>query len=150
MGDVIFDVLLVVSTMIAAWLWVRDPIAKITAEVMLAIPNAFAIYFYHRHLKDLPLDNFKPWLLSLAGSAVFTFVFSRFEPVWWDFAVLFVRGHQEQALSLLDTQPHANLPMFIGLFGVYASLAGLARLALKRLIKVLYPGLSDLQKPKDG
>jgi hypothetical protein len=138
-GNIAFDLTLVIITMGAAWLWIQDPIAKITAEVMLLISNGTAISVFHRPPKGVSLDSFKLWLLYFAGAATIALVFSRLEPVWWNFAVLFLRGHQEQALNLLDTKPHGNLPMFVGLFGMYGALAGLIRLALKRLFRILIP-----------
>lgn len=143
-GDVIFDVVLVAGTMGGAWFWVHDPIAKVNAEFALALPNGFAIYFYHRHLKDLPLDKFKQWFLSLLGSAAIAGASSGFDPGWWDFALLFVSGHQDQALRLLDSQLHLNLVMIIGLSAAYVSLIGFLRLTLRRLFKILYSSVSAL------
>lgn len=136
-GDVIFDMVLVVGTMGGTWLWVRDPIAKVNVEFALALANGFAIYFYHRHLRDLPLDKFKQWVLSLVGSAAIAVISSGFNSGWWDFVVLFVSGHQEQALRLLDARLHLNFIMIAGLSATYVSLVGLLRLTLKRLLKIL-------------
>lgn len=144
-GDVLFDVTLVVGTMGGAWFCVRDPIAKIPAEVALGIANVVAISFYYYHPKSFPIDKFKPWFLSLMGALVVAFIFMRFEPIWESFFALYMSGYQEKALSLLDTHPHGNLPMFVGLFAGYASLIGLIRLMLKRLFKILYPSISKLR-----
>lgn len=129
-----FGAVLVISTMSAAWLWVHDPIARISAEFLLAIANLIAIYLIYRPPRGLLVGSFNQWLLLLAGFFVITIVFLRVEPVWWNSAVLFIQGRQEEASTLLNSQPNANLPLFIGLWGMYASVVGLIRLAVKRLI----------------
>jgi hypothetical protein len=132
-GDILFDLGIFLVSGMLLWICAQDPIFRVGSEAWLFVINGLMVYSLHS--KPVQLKGGYPGLSACfvagLGALVLGFLL---EPLWWDFAVLFLGGQQQAAVMLLDRRPApSGLVILPGLLAIYFSIVLLVRLTLARL-----------------
>lgn len=128
--DWLFNCTLSAVILIIGWIIPSDLLIKIQVEIGLSVLCLMMAFEFQeaRH------GNFNAlqWSSALLIGALIVGVGLRLEPVWVQSAKLLLSGRPAEAAATLDSRPHANLVLFIGLATMFVAVAGLIRRVLLR------------------
>lgn len=132
-GDILFDLGIFFVSGALLWLWAQDSIFRVGSEGMLLVFNALIVYSIHRYPQQSKMGYALLGASFLSG-IVALILGMLIQPLWWRFAVLFLGGHQQSALILVDRHPGMQGTLVLaGLLAVYYSIVLFVRLTLTRL-----------------
>ena len=131
----LFNFSVVAILLIIGWVIPSDLLIKIQVEVALLALSLMIMY----ELQDKTAGKFTSlqWCSGLVVGILLVGLSLRLEPVWVRSAKLFLQGQFVEASAQLNSRPHANLILFIGLATIFVALTGLLRRALLRYLGYL-------------
>lgn len=124
--DITYDAILVIVTLACAWgLSDNDVVSKIVMETVAIVFVLITLSIFRA--KGMTACRYICWVRLLVLSSVAVVVAIGIEPVWAGFFLKILQGQRDNAIRLLESKPHANIFLLMGLNGIYASLAGIVK-----------------------
>lgn len=135
--DVAYDVVVIFVTAIVIWLLSISVASLITLGVLGLVIIVPTIGCFHNGL--IPAHNYRVLIGLFISGFVIVVLSLRIEPVWWNFIYSYLNSSPHKAIKQLQSQPHANMLLVLGLFGIYVSIFGLIRIpfiyVLRRVVE---------------
>ena len=140
---VVYDALLAVFTIGGAWLLPFDTPDKIQLEgVVVPIVAMTIIMFYQKFAKNA---NYFGYLYAFIFGIIVVVFAMALEPIWWEVTLLAIHGQGNEAARVLNSKPHANLVLGIGLFTIFACIAGSMRLVFICLVQNISSAINGVR-----
>lgn len=114
------------------WVAPTNILNRIEIEILLFVVLLTTLYILHDPRGE---GSDKASLtFALVGGIVVTMFSLYLEPVWITFFMLWIRGSSAEAERHLNSAPHANVILFMGLSAMFVAVVGFVRLGLLKLV----------------
>ena len=132
--DWMFNAALIVVMLIVGFSIPAEVTDKIQLAMVLFVASLLTIYSLQPQLKNSP-RSLSDFLWLLFGGAALTVFSMRLVPIWLTASSLMLRGEFAEAGRQLNSHPHANFFLFVGLALMFASIVGIIKLGIAKLLR---------------
>ncbi|MHB8404394.1 MAG: hypothetical protein ACYDCJ_03120 [Gammaproteobacteria bacterium] len=130
-----YDVLLVIISMGTVWLLPFEQLSRVNLEFILVYLNGITIAMFHN--RKLQVADYSVYLIMMAAGGIMIVLMMLSDPILLNIGLLVLHGKIEESVEALSniTADVRNFVMFIGIGAVYASIAGMMRLAFLKFVR---------------